>query len=715
VAGARLSRPRVLTAVAASVALAGCLTFGAVKGPPRGTYPERLFGFAGLLRMEDRRAYDPLLAGRTAASPDPWLRAKTALAVSRLKDPDAAVCLPVLLRDAEAPVRRAATFGAGLSGDARLLRFLVAALGDSDAETAANAAEALGKLGGKEATDALLAVLAKGSGPRPACALALFRKPEARTVTALLAAFGETDSAPELRRGVVYALSRKPRPEAAPALRAVVRKASRDPSALRAVPGRGEKDSDAPSSEEVAWAARGLGILEDEESIPELITLARSSDISVAVQALGALQSLSRKIPVSLGDELTRSALDVAVARANDPLPGVAVAALRLLGALPDSPASRAVLEENLLRKGWRGQTALVSLTLLDPVRAPEEAATRIGAAVVTGTLELRLGAAEALRSFESDVLPLRLATTLLDDPAARVRAAALSSLSKTPSPRRSGWLLAGLIDRDPAVRAVALEESAPRVDDAGLELRRVWNAAYEKSFAEKEPDFVVSALDAAVARKAGGRDLVAARLNDPDAVTREKARRLLVEKYGASEASFRPIPVATRLSAGDYARVARAANESLFEAEVVTARGAFRIELLAEDAPLTVESLRALAAKHFFDGMAIHRVVPDFVLQTGDPRGDGSGGPRYSIRDEINPVRYARGAVGMALSGADTGGSQWFVALSPQLHLDGGYTVFGHVVEGWDVLDRIEQDDRMESVRVTSRPRDVRPPGALP
>ncbi|MGZ5381543.1 MAG: HEAT repeat domain-containing protein, partial [Thermoanaerobaculia bacterium] len=155
----RTSRPRALIALAASVVFAGCVTFGAEKGPPKGTYRERLIGFARLLRMEDRRAYDPLLAGRTAASPDPWLRAKTALVVSRLKDPGASVYLPVLLKDAEASVRRAATFGAGLSGDARLLRFLVAALGDPDGETAANAAEALGKAGGKDATDALLAAL----------------------------------------------------------------------------------------------------------------------------------------------------------------------------------------------------------------------------------------------------------------------------------------------------------------------------------------------------------------------------------------------------------------------------------------------------------------------------------------------------------------------------------------------------------------------------
>src|ERR1039457_5669929 len=619
----RISPPHALAALAASVILAGCLTFGAVKGPPKGTYRERLFGFAGLLRMEDRRTYDPLLAGRTAASPDPWLRAKTALAISRLKDPDASVYLPVLLKDVEASVRRAATFGAGLSGDARLLRFLVAALGDSDVETAANAAEALGKIGGKDATDALLAALAKPAGPRAACALALFRRPEARTVAALLAVFAEDSSAPELRRAVVYALARKPQREAAPALRAVLRRKGIGAEAL--------------SGDEVAWAARGLGILEDEESMGDLARLAASRDISVSVQALTALNSLSKKIPVFPGDEVTRSALDVALVRANDPLPGVAIAGLRLLGALPDSPASRATLEENLLRKGWRGQTALVSLTRLDAVRAPEAAAARIDAALIAGTLELHLGAAESMQFFEGDGLPKRLATALLADWAARVRAAALSSLSKRQSPRLSTWLLAGLIDRDPAVRDVALDAAAPLLEKGSADLKRVWSAAFDRAFGSGEPDFTVGALDAAAARGDSGRALVAAHANDPDAVTREKARRLLVEKYESSAASFRPIPVATRLSTEDYERVARAANESFLEAEIATARGAVRMELLAEDAPLTVESFRALAAKHFFDGMVIHRVVPDFVVQAGDPRGDGSGGPLYAIRDEIN------------------------------------------------------------------------------
>lgn len=683
----------------AAFTLSGCFSFGAEKGSPRGTYRERLGGFAGLLRMEDRRAYDPLLAGRAAVSPDPWLRAKTALATGRLRDPAATLYLPVLLKDPDAGVRRAAAFGAGVSGDARLVRFLAVALDDSDAETAANAAEALGKIGGKDATDALVAALARleaAESRRAASALAMFRKPEVRTVAALLAALGEESSAPELRRAVVYSLSRKPQRESAPALRAVLRKGDDEPVV-------------------VSWAARGLGLLEDEESARDLIRLAASRDLSVSVQALTALDSLSKKIAVSQDEKVTRDARDVALLRADDPLPGVAIAALRLLGSLPDAPAARAALEENLLRKGWRGQTALVGLTRLDAARAPEMAAARLDAALVAGSLELRLGVAESLEFFEGDGPPEPVVRAAAADRSARVRAASLSSLSKKKFPRLSARLLAGLIDGDPAVRDTALEAAAPLLEQGGADLRRAWTAAFDRAFESGEPDFTVGALDAAAARGEAGRALVAAHANDPDTVTREKARRLLVEKYGTAAGSFRPIPAKTRLSRDDYDRLSRAANESAFEAEIVTSNGAIRMVLLAEEAPMTVENFRALAARHFFDGLLIHRVVPDFVVQTGDPRGDGTGGPGHAIPDEINAARYARGSVGMALSGPDTGGSQWFVALSQQRHLDGGYTVFGRVLEGIEVLDRIEQDDRLVSVRVTSRPREVRPPGAVP
>ena len=135
--------------------------------------------------------------------------------------------------------------------------------------------------------------------------------------------------------------------------------------------------------------------------------------------------------------------------------------------------------------------------------------------------------------------------------------------------------------------------------------------------------------------------------------------------------------------------------------AYIETDRGVVEIELAILDAPLTVANFMALARKGFFDGTAIHRVVPDFVVQGGDPRGDGEGGPGYTIRDEINMRPYLRGTVGMALDWDDTGGSQFFITHSPQPHLDGRYTVFGTVVAGMDVVDRLAPWDVIRRVRI--------------
>jgi peptidyl-prolyl cis-trans isomerase B (cyclophilin B) len=136
-------------------------------------------------------------------------------------------------------------------------------------------------------------------------------------------------------------------------------------------------------------------------------------------------------------------------------------------------------------------------------------------------------------------------------------------------------------------------------------------------------------------------------------------------------------------------------------EARIVTSRGTLSLRLYPDDAPLTVHNFARLARQGYFDDKVWHRVVPDFVVQDGCPRGDGWGGPGYTIRCEINSLRYGAGALGMALSGKDTGGSQYFITHSPQPHLDGGYTVFGRLRDGWDVLQRLVPGDRIVSVRV--------------
>ena len=153
-----------------------------------------------------------------------------------------------------------------------------------------------------------------------------------------------------------------------------------------------------------------------------------------------------------------------------------------------------------------------------------------------------------------------------------------------------------------------------------------------------------------------------------------------------------------------DYRRALSRKNGTV-SAVFTTEKGNFTIDFLPEDAPLTVDNFVKLARAGYFNGLEVHRVVPNFVMQDGDPRGDGNGGPGWSIRCEMNMVPYERGAVGMALSGKDTGGSQWFVTHSPQPHLDGGYTVFGKVNEtGMKVVDNIVRGDKIISVRIVGK-----------
>ena len=141
------------------------------------------------------------------------------------------------------------------------------------------------------------------------------------------------------------------------------------------------------------------------------------------------------------------------------------------------------------------------------------------------------------------------------------------------------------------------------------------------------------------------------------------------------------------------------APEERAILTKLQTNGGTIVVELFAADAPLTVDNFITLAQNGFYNRLAFHRVVPNFVAQDGDPRGDGNGGPPYTIRDELNRRRYDRGAVGMALDGPDTGGSQYFLTLSPQPHLDGGYTVFGHVVDGFTAMDAVVQGDRIITI----------------
>ena len=140
---------------------------------------------------------------------------------------------------------------------------------------------------------------------------------------------------------------------------------------------------------------------------------------------------------------------------------------------------------------------------------------------------------------------------------------------------------------------------------------------------------------------------------------------------------------------------------ERIRGARVETDLGTFTIALDPEAAPLAVANFASLAEAGFYDGLVWHRVIPGFVAQTGCPRGDGWGGPGYTIPDEVSAEPYDEGAVGMARSDRDTGGSQWFVTTGPQPHLAGEYTRFGRVTEGMYVVKRLRPGSRLIHVTI--------------
>jgi cyclophilin family peptidyl-prolyl cis-trans isomerase len=190
----------------------------------------------------------------------------------------------------------------------------------------------------------------------------------------------------------------------------------------------------------------------------------------------------------------------------------------------------------------------------------------------------------------------------------------------------------------------------------------------------------------------------------DKDWSVRVRSAMLLkaLDPAAAADADAQIRPAPTTLPAETY-QAARVVDPAVStQVYIETDRGTIQIELAVIDAPLTVENFIALARKQYFNGLSIHRVVPNFVIQDGDPRGDGEGAPGYTIRDELNERPYLRGTVGMALDPwPDSGGSQWFITHSPQPHLDGKYTVFGRVISGMEVVDQIQQWDVIRFMRV--------------
>ena len=688
-------RPAAALALAVAAMLVLAQTACKETAPPVLVPPQPTFAedSGAIIRLEDLRvlrdaADSPRDLTAIAKRTDARLRRRAAFALGRVGDVAGRPALEALLGDAEPAVRQAAAFGLGLLGDKGAVPALLAALnGDASPMVRGRAAEALGLIGDASAAAPIGAYVTTliGGGAlasvqpdelgwpltpeADACRLGIYALVRLKAADVLLPAIVDAEGKPRSEWWpIAFALRRTEDPRTLAPMQ-VLLKGNGFYSAAFAAQGLGVSKQPAiavpplldvlasatPRPAVRLEAVRGLGRLGDARAVTPLVALLDDSTLDPAMQA---------EVVTALGALKAQPAVDRLLDRLGDPSPTVRAAAVTALAAI-------------------EGPEFLQVLSGVDP---DPDWTVRVAVVTALGTL--------------GDAVPEAAWKPYLDDTDRRTWPATMKALgaAKTPATRATvdRLLRARLTNEDVIVRATAAEilgEAKPA--DAAAVLTAAWQA----SKADVDIDARVAILEALVAMKADtAKTVLTEALADRDWAVRLKARAMLRTLDPASTAEPER-PAGTRLDLPEYA--ALGAPTVSPRAYIDTSKGSIEIALAVLDAPITTHNFAQLADRGFFNGLRIHRVVPDFVVQDGDPRGDGNGGPGYTIRDELNDLPYLRGTVGMALSGPDTGGSQWFITHSPQPHLDAKYTVFGHVVAGMDVVDKLTQDDTIVRVRV--------------
>jgi cyclophilin family peptidyl-prolyl cis-trans isomerase/HEAT repeat protein len=637
--------------------------------------------------MEDRRSTGGGALEALLRDPDRGVRRRAALAAGRIGDPSLVPALVGLMNDGELEVRRVAAFALGLAGDRRAVDRLLAALSDSDPVVRARSAEALGHIGDPRAAPALASFVVDSlpktisrmtvRGDDPADAkdswaeqrLALFALARLRDPASAARALLDGGRSRFDWWAATWVATRLE----SPALRPVLLEAcaSTDPGSR-------------------ALGARGLGALKDGGAVDALLPLVRDPDETVALQAMRAL--------AAIGDPRGTAAAAALLASSSDVLRREA---LRALATLPADPSLRPRIVSLIgERDPWVRAAAFGALART----SPEDFALVLSGLGVDPDFRVRQAVAQALGAVATE-MSVGVLHAMLQDEDARVLPAVLEGLRRARGRDSLDTLRRHLEHPDLGVRSAAAEEIRELGPTGSSDaLLAAWRRGVQDGPGELEAR--ISAVAALAAQKdAPARDALArVAREDPSRAVRARASAALaalgIEPPGPGEEAVERPPL-------DYdaamAPFAPREGVSVFTPRVFlhTAKGTIEIHLDVVEAPLTSASFLSLAARGFYDGLTFHRVEPGFVVQGGDPRGDGNGGPGYTLRCEITDRPYGRGAVGMALSGRDTGGSQFFVTLQPQPHLDGGFTLFGHVAAGLDVVDRLRPGDVIERAEV--------------
>lgn len=622
---------------------------------------------AEIIHREDSRKLDRHLLDRLEDD-NALLRKRAALAVGRIGGDQAAKALMPMLQDPSLDVASMAAFGLGLTAHKKSADQLLDIALDLPSVVTAHAVRAAGRLADSSMTEVAATISGFLSHPSPdvreAACLALFTAgatDQAKNLPAFLS--GESDSLVKI--GALYTLARLGIDEGTPVFLEYI--SSVDPN-LRSL------------------ALRGLAKSTSEEAIRYLAISLNDNDANVAAQAIASL--LQRDT-----DEAARAIAAKLIGEEDEKL------IVAMFSALQTMQSSHG--REIAVQKSQNYTSEIVLATVMEYLAAIQgDRAVNLIDSVLASlpSADLRASAARAFGLVNSPSVVSRLGL-LYGDEDPMVRMAAFSELVRIDSTNISYYVNTSLNDPDfvPVVLAIDLIKErllenylpvlrmlisrGPQVD---IDIRRSIIDAMRPFFESDGSDTILMEI------------LIAGTL-DENYIVRKSAAEIYRDILNDDQSDLVP-PTRTRISKG---RIADAIERYAVNpyAQIITEQGTVEIELFFDAAPLTVLNFIELAEDGFYDGLRFHRVVPNFVVQGGDPRGDGWGGPDYFIRCEYSLERYIRGTVGIATSGKDTGGSQFFFTLSPQPHLEARYTVFGQVLEGMDAVDRITRGDLIEKI----------------
>ncbi len=640
----------------------------------------------------------PALVERLS-DPRAAVRARAAYALGSVQTPDAIPALLDHLVDPDAAVRRDVAFALGQTGVSKVgARLLERFPEETDREVRLRLIEAISKLTSPESARAL-ARLEVRPEEEPVRALAVARM---GAVDGVLAPEGlayllghlEDDDA-RVRFNAAYYFGRAAQPAAwgdhAAAVRgALDRYAPDEPAAMHLVLGLGKLGDPADNARLEAWARR-------------------ATDWRVKVNAMTALGARG----------VSDAALAALFSALDDPSIHVATAAATTLGHFLMPPSSIARVKTWVLSHPDRMSAVRPLLVLLARLDEREFVFDWVDA-LASDNDEGWAAALEALSWMAGEEAARRMERGL-EAPSNRVRSAALRGFVRRwrndrGNARKRAYYFQvfsrALEGRDAGSVAIA----APALADSlfrGFGNVALLESAYSAMTPPEDTEAMAALLGALGAT--GDRrvePLLRHALNSPLAAIRREAARALGDLTGeqaevpvvVSGAEGSGVPAPERLgfdpSHIDWSYLARLGSAPRLTLE--TTRGTMVVRLATEDAPQTVQTIARLVEAGKYDGTPFHRVVPNFVIQGGDfSRGDGFGTPGFAITSELTLIPFRRGVIGMASAGKDTEGSQFFLTHVATPHLNGAYTSFGWLVEGWDVLDAIMQGDRLVHARI--------------